>query len=997
VCATHKHHVFFLYYLGSACRPQLKDLNNLVTPEYAAKWKVIGKSLGLSESLLDTIDCENDHRAEDCCNVVWEQWLDMDNDASWNKILSTIDLVLSNPLAKTVSHTSSELILTQVSSILQGMYVEKRFEVSDDNWPPHQPELYTTVVLIHHTDEMITERAVIFIADQTDKEDIVSSTRSAEGIVQEGSYFTSYKYNNNVFEIFPPHSGNSRSKPYVILIEGAPGIGKTVLSKEVAFLWANGTIIKHKILILLFLSDPSVQRLSSILELAQYITCVCQHSKIAEAFSEYLINTSGKNILFVFDGYDELPETLKHKSFVADIINREVLPCCDVVITSRPTSSAHLHKMVERRIEILGFTSEGRRKYIYQTLQHNPSKIDEIMKYLKSNPFINSLCYIPLNMTMLMCLFMKSQLPTTQTDLNNQFACMTICRYFRKKENTILSINSLFEIPGSCKKLLGELSWLACDLLGKGKIVFGNEDVPVKSQLLLKNLHGMGLLKAVKYFSFVEKFEYSFLHYSLQEFLAAFQIASLSTAEQEKIIHRNFWNSRYLNTLMMYCGLTRGKSTALKHFLSGNRFLFGRFFGAKGIPQDIISDKVKCLHLFRCFFEEGNVTTCEQVGQLLHHKEIDLSGQVLLPKDVHTLGFFLTRSLNKQWKILNLSKCYIEDQGLNILFTSYLDQLNIQLKDLDISNNLITPFSLHDICKLVLHLKVKRLDITNNNFDNEMISKELLSCTANSSDCVPSLVVVNNFGKIELCLSSYRSYEESLYTINAKFEVLKELNDVQTFSQVQTLHIWNCKVKPNDIKMLIESNLRLRVSMFNTSLCDSEADEWQKVFHPRIISQYHLDMNFRGNICYTLKSDSVLLIFRENHYFNEFILKTVHKFLSVLQITNCVLTSEMLSNVGVIISDSEQCWEVIGLSHCRIDNDGFHALCSCISRTPVEIKLLNLSNNFLTRDCTYDIINLLQTCTINEFILSHNIISEDSLRDALVSEKFYTSCNFIHK
>jgi len=992
--------------LGSAARPQLKDLHNFVTPKYAAKWKAIGKSLGLSEALLDTTDHGNGYKAEDCCNAVWEQWLDMDNNASWNKVFSAIDLLLSNPSANAAPCTNSEKFLLEVSSILQGVYIEKRFEINDDNWPPHQLTVYTTVVLIHHTEETITERAVIFIADQVHKTEIISSTSSAEGIavtgaVQERPYFTSYKYNNNVFKIFPPHSG-SKSPPYVILIEGEPGIGKTVLSKEIAFLWANGTVLKHKkVLILMFLCDPRVQKLTSIVELAQYVTCVSQDSKVAEVFSSYLINTSGKNILFVFDGYDELPEALRHKSLIADIINRKVLPCCDIVITSRPTASAHLHKVVERRIEILGFTSEGRRKYIDQACQSNSSKIDKIMEYLQSNPFIDSLCYLPFNMTIIMCLFMESSqshLPTTQTEMINQFMCMTISRYCRRKENTILSFNSLFEIPKNYKKLLKEFSWLAFDLLGKDKVIFSNADVP---QLPYKNVHDMGLLKAVNFVNFTDNCEYSFLYFSLQEFLAAFYITSLSTAEQEKIIRRNFWNSRYLNTWIMYCGLTGGKSIAMKHFLSGNRFLlFGKFFGAKGILHGTVDDKVKCLHLFRCFLEAGNITMCEQVGQLLHHKKIDLSGQVLLPKDIHTLCFFLTKSSNKQWEVINLSKCYVEDQGFNILITSYLDQLNFSLNILDISSNLITPSSLHDVCKLVLHLKVKKLVVLNNNLANEIVSKQLLSCTINSSDCIPSLTVVNNSGKIDLCLSSHKSYEESLYTINTEFEVLKELNDAQALSQIQLLHIWNCKVKPNDVKMLIESNLRLRVNMFNTNLYDSEVDEWQKIFHPRIISQYHLDMNFRGNVCYTLKSDNALLIFREYHYFNEFILQTAYKFLSVFQITNCTLTCEMLSNVGIIISGSEQCWKVVGLSHCRIDDDGFHVLCSHISRTPVEIKSLNLSNNILTRDCIRDIISLLRTCIINECILSHNSISEDLLRDALLSDvdtQCHTSCNFIHK
>ena len=111
---------------------------------------MIGESLGFSKGGLDIIDHDNNHRAEDCCNAVWQEWLDVDSNASWKKVISTIDLVLSDDSGPC---SSSAVMLPQVSSILQDMYKSKRFEVSDDDWPPYQPEVYTTVALIHHIEK----------------------------------------------------------------------------------------------------------------------------------------------------------------------------------------------------------------------------------------------------------------------------------------------------------------------------------------------------------------------------------------------------------------------------------------------------------------------------------------------------------------------------------------------------------------------------------------------------------------------------------------------------------------------------------------------------------------------------------------------------------------------------------------------------------------------------------------------------------------------------
>ena len=934
--------------------------------------------------------------------------LNINSNASWKKVILAIDLITNIP-DSTGTCSSSEMILHEVTSILQDMYVKKRFEVSDDDWPPFQPEVYTTVALIHHIEKMITKKAVISIATQMHKGEIISPNNVLsveEGIVaeQESSYLASCKYTNNIYEIFPPSSGDARSPPYTILIEGAPGIGKTVLSKEIAFLWASKTLLKHKkVLVLIYLRDPSVQKLTSFTELARYITCACQGSQMVKAFSDYLIDTSGRDLLFVFDGYDELPEILRQESFIADIVNRKSLPSCDIVITSRPAASAHLHKIADHKIEIFGFTDEDRKKYIYQAFQNNPTKIGEMLAYLQSNPFIDSLCYIPLNMTILMCLFAEttqSELPKTQTEINNQFICMTISRYFRKKENVPLSINSLFDIPVKYKNILKELSKLAFDLLGKDKIVFSNADVSSKSSLLSKNINGMGLLKAVKYFSFVDNCEevsFNFLHFSLQEFLAAFHIASSSTSEKEKTIRGNFWNSRYLNTWIMYCGLTGGNSLALKHFLSGNRFLlFSRFFSTKGVSKNTIDDKIKCLHLFQCFLEAGNNTMCEQVGNFLHERKLDLSGQVLLPKDMHTLGFFLTRSSNKQWEVLNLSECYVEDRGFKIFVASYLSHLNTSsVKVLDISRNHITPSSLPDICKLVLYLKVQKLIVMNNNLANKIISKELLSCAIinHTYNLQIPLTVVNSAGDTSSITSHYsvnhESFEETMYFINSKSNKhLIELNDIQAFNNIHTLYIWNCKINVNDVKMLLKSNPRLKVSIFNNILDSSEFVEWNLPYQPQTVLQDQVDSSLTNNVSYALKSENILLIFRAHLYFNKFILNTSHKFMTVLQITNCFLTHAMLGEVGVIISSSEQCWEVVDLSYCRIiDDRRLTTLCNHISNATVAIKLMNLSNNLiLSTSFLSGIIKLLQLCIVDEYVISYNHVSDDVLRDALLSE-----------
>ena len=56
-----------------------------------------------------------------------------------------------------------------------------------------------------------------------------------------------------ISDIFLPMNDNERSQ--LILIEGAPGIGKTMLMIQIGTLWAKGEILDNKKLVLLLLYE----------------------------------------------------------------------------------------------------------------------------------------------------------------------------------------------------------------------------------------------------------------------------------------------------------------------------------------------------------------------------------------------------------------------------------------------------------------------------------------------------------------------------------------------------------------------------------------------------------------------------------------------------------------------------------------------------------------------------------------------------------------------
>lgn len=152
----------------------------------------------------------------------------------------------------------------------------------------------------------------------------------------------------------------------MILIEGAPGVGKTMLSKEIAFQWASKIILKNKkLLFLLFLRDPQVENITDVQSLVRYF---CQGDSLTSKITDWLLETGGEHLTIVLDGYDEISKENKIH-FIADgIIGHQKLPKCGIIITSRPSASSHLHNIVNRRAEVLGFTEENRESFIQEAL-----------------------------------------------------------------------------------------------------------------------------------------------------------------------------------------------------------------------------------------------------------------------------------------------------------------------------------------------------------------------------------------------------------------------------------------------------------------------------------------------------------------------------------------------------------------------------------------------------------------------------------------------------
>ena len=336
-----------------------------------------------------------------------------------------------------------------------------------------------------------------------------------------------------------------------ILIEGAPGIGKSMLLKEVAYRWGKQHILQiYELVLLICLRDPSSRQVKSVDDLLQ-LFCIGDKNatEIVSACAQYLLANGGKNLVLLLDGYDEYPEDLQENSLFANILKRRLLPFCGLVVSSRPHASGHFHKQATIRVDILGFTETEREHYIRQALSDQPHQIKELTQYLHQHPSIDSICFIPFNMVILLYLY-KLGIPlpnNSSTKLYFDFICCTISRHLTKIGNPLVhDITDLTDLPEPYNKIIQQLSKLSLMALNKNKLIFTFDEITAACpgiETTPGGINGFGLLQVVQHFGrYTKTMTLNFIHFTIQEFLAAHHISHLPPSEEFEVIKTKFWS-----------------------------------------------------------------------------------------------------------------------------------------------------------------------------------------------------------------------------------------------------------------------------------------------------------------------------------------------------------------------------------------------------------------------------------------------------------------------
>ena len=632
-----------------------------------------------------------------------------------------------------------------MSENLSKLYQRKRNQLQDGQWPPHQPKVIVNLTLIH--DDKQTKWEFIKISAHNVPPHLSLNPRVTK----------------TISEIFMSHHK-------CILIEGAPGIGKTVLAQEIAYCWAIGEILVGMKLFLLFARDPNLHSVMSIDNLVLYLGDNHLSKCNVTAASDSLKETKGSNVVFVIDGYDECPKESKFKTFIDQLYNHEFLPECTVVITSRPTASLSLRESDGQRIEILGLAKREQDQYITKSLEDS-QKI-KLQEYLKHHPVINSLLCVPLHLAILLYLFKQDRLPETLTEMNEYFIIHTIYRHLAKKlgKNPLVKINNITDLPNPELTIVSQLSKLAFEGLSKNQLIFTYDEIKEICPDVYDipgAINGFGLLQTVEFYyqeGAGKTTIFNFLHLTMQEYLAALHISTLPNDQQSTFLMNHIlWNNWFSFMWIMYIGIIGLESDRFTKIVNSI------FSGHK-------HNKLAILFIFNCYLEGKDLNKIPRaVISTFSDGDIDLSNVRLLPHNIVSLISFMMKS-STEWKSLNLSRCFIgfeEIGNLTNFFTNFKEKLST-IQHINLSENLLislwgTHTDMDDYPETAL-LLAKSLDLSCN-FLNDSGTKEIF-CALTSNKKLRKLnlsqncISVNSTVSISNCLKSNRTLQELDLSVN---------------------------------------------------------------------------------------------------------------------------------------------------------------------------------------------------------------------------------------
>ena len=440
--------------------------------------------------------------------------------------VGTRDVTSSQEGSQSVPQPCLSPVLAQYKSYLQSCYKARALAQADKYLPTLQAP-YINLAMIkrgHHGSDARDE----------------FTRRTLHGGVDQ---ILASKTPINIEDLLVPEEGSSDPVRF-ILVEGPPGIGKSTFAWEVCRRWDEIESLRiYHTVVLLKLREKWVLNATKLFDLFRYPF----QPELSQTIAQELHDSNGCNLLLVLDGFDEVSHSFHETSVIKSILCRQLLPECTIILTTRPSAKHTLRWVcqppVDKHVEIIGFTEEERVRYITEVFSKEAELEVNFLKYMFLVPHIKSMMYIPLNCTIIAQVYYESQqsshhlaIPRTRTQLYKALTHSLLVRHMKMKENNSEYSDMLPEgLNKEDMEKFKVLTKFAFESYHKGKskkVTFFKEDIP-------KGLVHFGFMNESTEMYAGKGVEqiFSFLHLSLQEYLAAWHLAHSYSIEFQVAYH----------------------------------------------------------------------------------------------------------------------------------------------------------------------------------------------------------------------------------------------------------------------------------------------------------------------------------------------------------------------------------------------------------------------------------------------------------------------------
>ncbi|XP_052421294.1 protein NLRC3-like isoform X14 [Carassius gibelio] len=345
-------------------------------------------------------------------------------------------------------------------------------------------------------------------------------------------------YCNDIFKASAEAGSEEKEQIKTVLTKGIAGIGKTVSVQKFILDWAEGKanqdvdfmfVLPFRELNLIRDHQYSLHRL-----LLDF------HPELQDLDSQIYEECK---VVFIFDGLDEsritlmfsdaqkvcdVTETSSVAVLMSKLMKGELLPSALIWITSRPAAANQIpSEYIHRLTEIQGFTEPQKEEYFRKRIsdEHQASRIISHIRRARS---LHIMCHIPvfcwISSTVLQKLLeedLRAEIPQTLTEMYIHFLLIQINMRKQKYEE-----RDPEKLLPSNREVIVKLAEVAFKQLMKGNVMFYEEDLIESSIDVTDASVYSGICTEIfKQESVIHQRKvYSFIHLSVQEFLAAFYL-----------------------------------------------------------------------------------------------------------------------------------------------------------------------------------------------------------------------------------------------------------------------------------------------------------------------------------------------------------------------------------------------------------------------------------------------------------------------------------------